>query len=204
MFGCFDPSSMSRFRAARSQPPQANSRFRCPCEDHTFSGLRCLVQRGIIIPVPPKPSCDCGKCLKCCYRTIKRASRLKQRTPLKRPSKPIARKTAVKKKRAKPRRVAVLRDAAYRAWIRERRCIACAACGPKTMWHSTIDPAHTKNNGRGSKGADSDCIPLCRYHHQDQHRVGWPAFESEYGIDRHREAEAHYLAYTIWRESQQP
>ena len=59
------------------------------------------------------------------------------------------------------------------------------------------DPAHGPVNGRGSKGPDNEAIPLCRYHHEEQHRLGWPAFESKYGFSREKEAAAHYAAFLL-------
>lgn len=154
----------------------------------------------------PKPRCACGK--KDCRVCYNRTKQMERRARLKR-HKPIARRTPIAKKRAKPRRVSVLRDPAYRAWLRERVCVACRSefrhAEPETFPAARllriIDPAHTENNGRSSKGPDSSCIPLCRTHHRQQHNIGWPAFENHYGIDRARESAALYLAYTIWKES---
>jgi hypothetical protein len=63
------------------------------------------------------------------------------------------------------------------------------------------DPAHGPVNGASSKGPDSGCIPLCRgfglmNHHDEQHAIGWPAFQVKYDLDRAREAAAHWL---LWR-----
>jgi hypothetical protein len=52
----------------------------------------------------------------------------------------------------------------------------------------------------GSKGPDNECVPLCRMHHNEQHQIGWPAFEQRHGLHREREAAAHYRSYQIWKE----
>ena len=125
-----------------------------------------------------------------------------RRTPLKRGPAPV-RRSAVRKKRAKARRVLVLRDREYLDWLRERRCVICTLlkmiyrdrlCGSGSM---PIDAAHGPVNGCGSKGPDNEAIPLCRYHHEEQHRLGWPAFESKYGFSREKEAAAHYAAFLL-------
>ena len=121
-----------------------------------------------------------------------------KRSPLPSRSKPLARRTAVKRKRATPRRVSVDRNPEYLAWLRERQCVACArSCNPmlmEIMW-PIIDAAHGPVNGRGSKGPDSGAIPLCRHHHIEQHQIGWQLFERKYGISREKEAAAHFALF---------
>ena len=131
-----------------------------------------------------------------------------RRTPLKRS--PLKRSlVAVNRKRAKPRR-GPMRDPGYLLFLRcDCKCVACAilGCGARRAlnpcnWASvTIDPAHGPVNGRSSKGPDNEAIPLCSHHHEEQHRVGWPAFEAKYGFSREKEAAAHYAAYLLVREA---
>ncbi len=96
-----------------------------------------------------------------------------KRTPLKRSTKPIARgKKPNAKRPGKARRVSVVRDQPYMDWLKPKPCVACMASGHKAeayaMMPRTSDPAHTaKTNGMRSKGPDSSCIPLCRFHHQE-------------------------------------
>lgn len=166
--------------------------------------------------MPPKPSCVCGKCPTCYFRTKQRESRLKRktelkRTPIKRSSKLIARNVPVKKKRSKPRR-GPMRDKGYREWLRERNCIACLTLPLRERsmvneaW-SGCEAAHTKNNGRSSKGPDSSCVPLCKKHHDEMDgRLSTAittkeAFEAKYRINLEHEAAAHYRTYEIWKES---
>ena len=127
----------------------------------------------------------------------------RQRQPIKRTALK-ARTSAPPRKRAEPRKVLVLRDRGYLDWLRDEcRCVVCVIlkmcyrdrrCASGSM---PIDPAHGPVNGRGSKGPDNEAIPLCRYHHEEQHRLGWPAFESKYGFSREKEAAAHYAAFLL-------
>jgi len=132
-----------------------------------------------------------------------------RRTPLKR-SPALARRTPLKRKRSTPRRVSVLRDREYLDWLRERHCVACTLlkmiyqdrlCASGSM---PIDPAHGAPAGMRMKGPDNEAIPLCRSHHEEQTKLGWPAFEQRHGIDRAKEAEIHYSAYLIWKEDGEP
>ncbi len=112
----------------------------------------------------------------------------------------------VKAKRAKPRRVSVMRDRDYLNWLRDQRCVVTKKCGypiavtmrPHLHWKTTIvDPAHGPPAGRGMKGPDNEAIPLTRYYHDEQTKLGWAAFEAKYGIDREKEAAAHWALYKL-------
>jgi len=103
-----------------------------------------------------------------------------KRTPLKRSTKPIPRR------RAKPRR-GPLRCPAYRQWLKDRRCSVCPA--------TPSDPAHTANNGTGSKGPDSSCAPLCRVHHRE-YDAGRKKFEAKYGIEMRTVAGAFWFVFS--------
>lgn len=124
----------------------------------------------------------------------------------------IARSTTpIKARRSKPRRVSVMRDKKYLAWLKTTQCIACestrrdlaalgfsAANGFKLQSKCTlIDPAHGPVNGMRSKGDDCEAIPLCRLHHTEQHAIGWPAFEARYGVECAKEAATHYVAFLL-------
>ena len=119
------------------------------------------------------------------------------RAALKRSTKPIPRR------RAKPRR-GPLRDPGYLAFLREEgRCPACShdwrlrdfGGDTRHLGRLPCDPAHGPVNGKGSKGPDNEALPLCRVHHAEQHRLGWPAFEARYGFNRQRESEIWWSAY---------
>jgi hypothetical protein len=71
---------------------------------------------------------------------------------------------------------------------------------------AATDPAHTLNNGRSSKGPDSSCIPLCRYHHDEMDgrlsiRVTTKIqFAAKYGLNLAEESAAHYTQYLLMKE----
>lgn len=129
-----------------------------------------------------------------------------KRTPLPRPTKPIARSPLarsvkpLKQKRSKPRR-GPSRCQPYKDWLRDEcRCVACKTkvgiLETKDWLYRIIDPAHTENNGMRSKGPDSSCAPLCREHH-NRYDAGRDAFEEKYGLDMKAEGAAHWK---IWSE----
>lgn len=117
-------------------------------------------------------------------------SPLKRRTPLRRASwfdevralpesvkrEPLLRRTRLKPKRSKPRRVSVARDPEHRRAVRElgycsvaRTLVNAGRCwGPIQCMH--VGP----RNGMGSKGSDLVCAPGCAGHHQDQENYTGP------------------------------
>lgn len=119
-------------------------------------------------------------------------------------------RSAIPKRRKKPRRVSVVRDQKYMNWLKDNLCVAChvefslAEPGtfPARRLLRDIDPAHTdKTNGMRSKGADSSCIPLCRTHHleMDGHLntciVTKEQFARKYGLDLAAIAAEHYARF---------
>ena len=117
-----------------------------------------------------------------------------KRTGIKPSSKPIARTGRTKPRREKPRRVSVDRDRDYLDWLKEHGCLVGNQVH-RIASRGHIDPAHGPVNGMGSKGADSEAIPLCRDHHEEQHRIGWPAFEEQHRFSREAEAGKHYARF---------
>ena len=100
------------------------------------------------------------------------------------------------------------RNEDYRLWLADRRCVACIQAlkrigtnGSTFYARQACDPAHGPVNGTASKGADRECIPLCRPHHDEQHRIGWLKFESQYAFDRAEEAAAHWARFKLWEAS---
>ena len=118
-------------------------------------------------------------------------------------------RTPLKRKRSTPRRVSVLRCPEYLTFLRERSCAACTrtrldlfAAGftrangfRLTPICASVDPAHGPVNGRGSKGPDSEAIPLCRLHHEESHKIGQKAFQDKYGFDWAADSAAHYATW---------
>jgi hypothetical protein len=94
------------------------------------------------------------------------------------------------KPRAKPRR-GPLRDPKYREFCRDQFCVIASASGMDLECDGPIDPSHTQNNGLSSKGPDSSCVPLCRYHHAE-YDSGRAAFEKKYGVNLREIAKEHY------------
>lgn len=156
--------------------------------------------------VPPKPSCSCGKCATCYFRIKKREFRSNATKASLRRSTPSSRKIAVKKKRRKPRRVSVVRDKGYREFLGTRLCLV-QQLHPETLCSGRSFAAHTGNNGRGSKGADSGCVPLCRKHHDEMDgRLNTKvttkeAFAKKYKLDLAKEAASHWELYQLEKES---
>ena len=70
-----------------------------------------------------------------------------------------------------------LRDGDYRTWVRTHRCIlpkyerACGTIGSR----SPVEAAHLEHGGKGVKGSDASCIPLCPLHHDmlDAETLPW-------------------------------
>lgn len=123
------------------------------------------------------------------------------------------------------------KDPAKRAFAKHRckpftdwlKTLPCCVTGKRTgEWHYFffwegypdpcvrihVDPAHLKTRKTG--GDDLyNCIPLARHLHDEQHAIGWPAFEKRYGIDRHALAKQYadeWLATTegmAWTECHQ-
>lgn len=88
-------------------------------------------------------------------------------------------------------RTARLERPTYRKWIRTFRC-ACWGNphGPCDIDHG-VEAAHyrsAENAGMGMKPSDFWLIPLCRFHHAEQHRIGQPAFEARYGFSMREKA----------------
>jgi hypothetical protein len=71
-----------------------------------------------------------------------------------------------------------LRDGDYRLWIgKHHRCIlpkyerACGSIGER----NPVEAAHLEHGGKGIKGSDASCVPLCPIHHDmlDAETLPW-------------------------------
>lgn len=107
---------------------------------------------------------------------------------------PLVRSARLTATRSAARRVSVARDPQYLAWLRGQRSLVSGDYGTPAL---PVEAAHGPVNGRGSKGSDYEAVPLRRDLHREQHRLGWPAFESKYGFSRAIEAAALRLLYMI-------
>ncbi len=119
-----------------------------------------------------------------------------RRTPLKRSTKPIA-----KRRPGKPRRgpadipAEEWRNHKYLRFLRELgTCDICHRSGKVTV--GTCDPCHTENGGMRMKGPDRSCVPLCRTHHTE-YDAGRTLFERKYDIDMKQESESWWF---FWQE----
>lgn len=64
-------------------------------------------------------------------------------------------------------------------WVGEHGCCVAGCTG------RPIEVAHVRtgtNGAMGLKPTDDWTISLCRDHHSEQHRIGEPTFEKEYGL----------------------
>jgi hypothetical protein len=97
-------------------------------------------------------------------------------------------------KRSKPRR-GPMRSKPYRDWCNRQWCaVSNTVPGVWLEWfgrYSIIDAAHTQNNGMGSKGPDSSCVPLERALHIEYDRDR-QAFEEKHKVDMKKIAAEHY------------
>lgn len=109
----------------------------------------------------------------------------------------LLKRVPVKRRRMKPRK-GPMRSKAYREWCNEQWCaVSNTVPGVWLEWsgrYSIIDAAHTQNNGTGSKGPDSSCVPLERALHIEYDRDR-QAFEEKHSIDMKALAAEHYARF---------
>jgi hypothetical protein len=89
-------------------------------------------------------------------------------------------------KRVQPRapRVNATKDDAYLAMVRQCPCLDCAQDPAGEACHLRMSSAtHGKKGGMGKKPDDKWVLPLCREHHERQHKIGERQFWYELGIN---------------------
>lgn len=70
---------------------------------------------------------------------------------------------------------------AYLQWLRGRQCLVFNAnCEGRTE-AAHVD--HAGGKGMGTKAADCHAIPLCTFHHRQQHTRGWRTFQNDHRFD---------------------
>lgn len=47
--------------------------------------------------------------------------------------------------------------------------------------------------GTGLKPPPQHCLPLCGFHHEEGHQIGWQTFEARYGVDLREVARGHAI-----------
>ncbi len=93
-------------------------------------------------------------------------------------------RTAIKRKRSKPRRGPV-KDAKYLAWLRTLPCCVCSSISE--LQNGKTEAAHVGSRGLGQKCNDREALPICSYDHREgmfaAHRMG-NKFWTHHGLDR--------------------
>lgn len=107
---------------------------------------------------------------------LARKTPLQRRTALARGDAELRRLTAMPRVNAKRRAQAFEQDFGGIARVRWVQMQECRVCGD---WPSEC--AHATSRGAG--GDATDILPLCPWHHHEQHQIGVRSFEAKYGID---------------------
>jgi hypothetical protein len=71
-------------------------------------------------------------------------------------------------------------------WPRHKRFVRSHHCAVTGCPRGPIEFAHVRcaaNSGKDDKPSDCYGVPLCQYHHAQQHQIGQPEFERRHGID---------------------
>lgn len=95
---------------------------------------------------------------------MKRSAYLNRKTPL---------------RAVNPERLAARREKQFGPQSALCKALPCLVEGCTSEGPS--DPAHVRSRGAG--GLDSDTVPLCRTHHDEQHRIGVASFCERYGVE---------------------
>ena len=69
-----------------------------------------------------------------------------------------------------------VRSSAHLAFIRTLPCVCCGRT-------RGVQAAHVGSRGMGQKCSDLETIPLCDFHHKEQHRIGMKKFLLLYDLD---------------------
>ena len=91
-----------------------------------------------------------------------------------------------------------MRDPGYQQWIREQPCIMRGrryesragghVLGPPHECTTPVQCCHVKSRGAG--GPDhANCVSMCAWMHDAQHRFGTRSFQSRWAVDLKLEAE---------------
>lgn len=90
--------------------------------------------------------------------------------------KTLGRRAPLRRKRAKPGRCL-----AHLNWIRSLPCtVGARRCGSITHAHHVRVGS---GGGTAKKPADEWAVPLCPFHHNEGHTVGWSTFEAKYHVN---------------------
>lgn len=56
--------------------------------------------------------------------------------------------------------------------VKKKPCLVCST--------TPSDPAHIKTRGAWGPDVVENVVPLCRFHHIEQHQIGWDRFAAKY------------------------
>ena len=82
---------------------------------------------------------------------------------------------------------------AFLQWLRGRECAVSNANCDGRMEAAHVDFMGAK--GMGTKTEDRNAIPLCTFHHRQQHTRGWQTFQKDHGIKADTLADAYWKAW---------
>lgn len=83
-----------------------------------------------------------------------------------------------------------LHDPGFLAFLRTKPCCVCMKSPPSEACHIRMGLT-----GIGRKPDDSRCVPMCQFHHREQHSVGEYAFWKNLGLDPFEFASRYYAIY---------
>lgn len=112
--------------------------------------------------------------------------------------KPLARRKPMKK-RNEARRARLFTEqfgsTAFVKWVRMQSCVV-PGCG---AWPA--EAAHVTSRGAG--GTAEDIVPLCSWHHNEQHRSGIDTFQAKHKVDLKALAEWTQTRWTLYLGNRQ-
>jgi len=85
------------------------------------------------------------------------------------------------------------RDDAYKAWISSKPCLI-----PGCIRRTEVAHVGTTGKGTGQKCSDYEAVPLCYYHHHEQHCRGVKWFQRRYRVDFEKEIVRLNALYKIY------
>jgi hypothetical protein len=83
-------------------------------------------------------------------------------------------------------------------WLRGRPCFLSIHAPSKHVCAGKVRACHFDpwgDKGISTKVSDSASYPCCDGGHEEQHRMGWPSFQSKYGFDGRDVVTAYWLEW---------
>lgn len=118
-------------------------------------------------------------------------SELKRKTPMKRSTKPMKKRSPERQTRAREECFGPCADLA-----RTLDCLIWTTLGTRPDTHDpkgqvcvgVVEVDHVRTRGAGGKDA-GNCCALCTGHHSERHTIGIRTFEKRYGVNLEAEAQ---------------